>query len=149
MNTKIIKTVSGGIIGTTFMTIVMMLGPMIGIPKMSPPEMLSEMLGVSIFLAWVMHFMIGIAFAFAYTYHCLTMLNKLKNVWVKGAIFGIIAFIFAQIMLGLLGMIFPMPKMEDSMVLTAIGSLFGHIVFGMAISKTVGDTVQCNSNCKV
>lgn len=32
-------------------------------------------------------------------------------------------------------MMIPMPKMEASMMLTIIGSLIGHIIFGMASSK--------------
>ena len=60
MNKKIILSVFGGIIGTTFMTIVMMLAPMMGMPKMSPPNMLADMLGMPVFVGWIMHFMIGI-----------------------------------------------------------------------------------------
>jgi hypothetical protein len=138
MNTKIQKSIIAGIIGTAIMTLVMMIAPMMGMPKMSPPEMLSGMLCVPVFIGWVMHFMIGIMFAFIYTYLCIFK-HKIKNVWIKGAVFGIIAFVVAQIMLGIMGMMFPMPKMEGSMVLTAMGSLMGHVIFGMAVAKTVGD----------
>lgn len=143
MNTRIQRTVLAGIIGTVIMTAVMMIVPMIGMPKMSPPNMLAGMLGMPIFVGWIMHFMIGIIFAFAYTYLCIFK-QKISNVWLKGAVFGIIAFVFAQIMMGIMGMMMPMPKMEGSMVLMAMGSLMGHIIFGMAVSKTVGET-YCNS----
>lgn len=147
MNKKIILSVFGGIIGTTFMTIVMMLAPMMGIPKMSPPEMLSGMLGMPVVVGWIMHFMIGIMFAFAYTYLCIFK-HKISNVWLKGAVFGIIAFVFAQVMMGIMGMMIPMPKMEGSMVLMAMGSLFGHIIFGMAVAKTVGETYCSSGTCE-
>ena len=147
MNTRIQRTVLAGIIGTAIMTVVMMVAPLLGMPRMSPPNMLAEILGMPVFVGWVMHFMIGIVFAFAYTYLCI-LKHKISNVWLKGIVFGIIAFVFAQIMMGIMGMMMPMPKMEGSMVLMAIGSLMGHIIFGMAVAKTVGET-YCNSEtCK-
>lgn len=147
MNTRIQKTILAGVIGTAIMTLVMMIAPMMAIPKMSPPKMLSGMLGMPVFVGWVMHFMIGIIFAFVYTYLCVFK-HKISNVWLKGAIFGIIAFVFAQIMMGIMGMMMPMPEMEGSMFLTAIGSLMGHIIFGMAVAKTVGDTYCSSGTCK-
>ncbi|GGG96527.1 hypothetical protein GCM10011416_12910 [Polaribacter pacificus] len=147
MNTKIKKSILAGIIGTAIMTLVIMIAPLMGMPKMSPPKMLSEMLGIPIFLGWVMHFMTGILFAFVYTYLCIFK-HKIKNSWVKGAVFGIIAFVFAQIMMGVMGMMLPMPKMEGSMALTAMGSLVGHIIFGMVVAKIVGDTYCANGTCK-
>lgn len=136
MNTKIQKTILAGIIGTAIMTLVMMVAPMMGMPKMSPPEMLSGMLGMPIFAGWIIHFMIGIMFAFAYTY-LLAPKVKIGNLFVKGAVFGFVVFIFAQIMLAIMGAMLPMPEMEGSMILVMIGSIIGHIIYGMAVSKTV------------
>ncbi|MFN4233280.1 MAG: DUF6789 family protein [Bacteroidia bacterium] len=146
MNTKIQKSILAGIIGTAIMTVVMMVAPMMGMPKMSPPEMLSGMLGMPVFVGWIMHFMIGVMFALAYTYLCIFK-HKINNVWAKGAVFGIIAFIFAQIMMGIMGAMMPMPKMEGSMMLTMIGSLKGHIIFGMAVAKTVGNAYCSDKSC--
>lgn len=147
MNTKIQKSILAGIIGTAIMTVVMMVAPMMGMPKMSPPEMLSGMLGMPVFVGWIMHFMIGIMFAFAYTYLCIFK-HKISNIWLKGAVFGVIAFIFAQIMMAIMGMMMPMPAMEGSIMLTMIGSLMGHIIFGMAVSKTVGDAYCSTKSCE-
>ena len=66
MQNKITKSITAGIIGTTVMTLFMMIAPMMGMPKMSAPHMLSGMLGVPIAVGWIMHFMIGTIFAFAY-----------------------------------------------------------------------------------
>ena len=146
MNNKIQKSILAGIIGTAIMTVVMMVAPMMGMPKMSPPEMLSGMLGMPVFVGWLMHFMIGIMFAFAYTYLCIFKW-KISNVYLKGAVFGIIAFVFAQIMMGIMGAMMPMPKMEGSMMLTMIGSLMGHIIFGIAVAKTVGNAYCADKSC--
>lgn len=137
MNKKIQKSILAGIIGTVLMTLVMMVAPLMGMPKMSPPEMLSVMLGVPIFIGWLMHFMVGIIFALAYTYF-FVLIRKINNVYLKGAVFGILVFVFAQIMLAVMGSILPMPDMQGSPLLITIGSLIGHIVFGLGVSKTVG-----------
>lgn len=136
MNTKIKNSILAGVIGTIIMTIVMMLAPTIGLPKMSAPEMLTTMLGTPVFVGWFLHFMIGIIFAFFYTYVCVYKF-KTSNLYLKGAIFGIIVFVFAQIMMSIMGALMPMPKMEGSMILTVIVSLVGHIVYGIAVAKTV------------
>ena len=143
MKTKIQKSILAGIVGTVIMTVVMMVAPMMGMPKMSPPEMLSGMLGLPVFVGWIMHFMIGIIFAFAYTF--LLSCKLPGNLYIKGLLFGVIVFIFAQIMMAIMGAIIPMPETEGSMMLTMIGSLIGHIIFGMAVSKTVGD-IPCKSS---
>ncbi|MCZ2131527.1 MAG: DUF1440 domain-containing protein [Bacteroidia bacterium] len=134
MNTKISKSILGGIIGTIIMTIVTMIAPMMGMPKMSPPAMLANMLDMPLVVGWLMHFMIGVIFAFAYTYLFAPKV-KINNLFVKGAVFGFVVFIFAQIMMAIMGAMLPMPKMEGSMMLIMIGSIMGHIIYGMTVSK--------------
>lgn len=136
MDTRIQKSILAGIIGTVIMTVVMMFAPMMGMPKMSPTAMLSGMMGMPIFVGWIMHFMIGIIFALAYTY----LFNvNISNIWIKGAVFGVLAFVFAIIMMMIMGTMMPLPKMEGSMMLMIMGALVGHIIFGMAVAKTVGE----------
>lgn len=135
MNSKISKSILAGVIGTALMSLVMFVAPMMGMPKMSPPDMLAGMMGMPIIAGWVMHFMIGIIFAFAYTYLFAPKV-KISNLFLKGAVFGFVVFIFAQIMLAIMGAMFPMPKMEGSIMLIMMGSIIGHIIYGMAVSKT-------------
>lgn len=136
MSNKFQKSLLAGIIGTILMTIVTMIAPMMGIPKMSPPNILAGMTGMPIIAGWVMHFMIGIIFAFAYTYLFAPKV-KISNLFFKGAVFGFVVFIFAQIMLAIMGVMLPMPKMEGSIILIMTGSVIGHVIYGMAVSKTV------------
>jgi uncharacterized membrane protein YagU involved in acid resistance len=140
MKTKIQKSILAGIIGTAVMTAVMMVAPMMGMPKMSPPNMLASTMGMPIAVGWIMHFVIGIIFATIYTF-LLSCLLPGKPLVLKGILFGIIAFIFAQIMMALMGAMLPMPKMEGSMMMNMMGSLVGHIIFGIAVVLTVGNTV--------
>lgn len=137
MTNKIQQAILGGLAGTAVMTVVTLLAPMIGMPKMSPPEMLSMMLGFPIAVGWVMHFIIGVTFALAYVFFFINWVRKISSNILKGAIFGMVAFIFAQIMLSIMGMMFPMPPMEGSMLLVMVGSILGHIVFGITVALVV------------
>lgn len=140
MKTKITQAVIGGIIGTAAMSLVMFVAPMMGMPKMNPAEMLSGMMGVPSSIGWVMHFMIGIIFTLMYVFLLLPILKKVNGKVLKGIIFGISAFIFAQIAMAVMGaMIGEIPTPEGSMVLIAIGSIVGHLVFGVVATLFVAD----------
>ncbi len=143
MNNSFLKSVIAGIAATIAMTALMMVSAMMGMPKMEPPKMLAETMEVPIAVGWVMHFMIGIIFALLYVYVIRGWLTKISSPAVKGIVFGIIAFIIAQIGMAAMGAIFPnMPTPEGSMVLLAIGSLVGHIVFGIVVALMAKETTS-------
>jgi len=132
MKSKIQQSVIGGIIGTAVMTMVMFVAPMMGMPKMNPAAMLSSMMGFPIIIGWIMHFMIGVIFALGYVFLLKNMLKKINSKVLKGAIFGFAVFIFAQVMMQIMGALMGgMPMPQGSMVLMAMGSIIGHIVFGI------------------
>src|SRR5688572_18696371 len=115
MGNKLMLAIIAGIIATAIMTGIGLIFPSMGLPKMNPAEMVSEMLKVSLGIGYIIHFMVGIIFASAYVYwfnHAV----KINSRFLKGAIFGIVVFVFAQIMLWLIGMILPMPMMENMMM---------------------------------
>ena len=138
METKIKQSVIGGIAGTAVMTMVMFVAPMMGMPKMNPAAMLSVMMGLPLSIGWIMHFMIGIIFALTYAFLFIPLVKKVNNNMLKGAIFGLAAFVFAQIAIAIMGtMLGGMPPMEDSMMLMMIGSIAGHVIFGIAVALFV------------
>jgi len=136
MEKRITQTLVGGLVGTVIMTIVTMVAPLMGMPKMVPPEMLSGMMGFPIIVGWMMHFMIGIGFAAVYVFVFGKAFTSL-NVILKGALFGIAAFVFAQIMLFMIGEVMGGMPASESPMLMIIGNFMGHIVFGVAVAKTV------------
>lgn len=138
MNRKFIKSIFAGITGTIVMTGLMIITPMMGMPKMSQPQMLSGILGMPVLIGWLMHFMIGIIFSLVYSY-LFNPLMKIKNTYLKGAIFGVIIFIFVQLMMAVI----PIPKMQGSMMLMIIGGMIGHIVYGVTVSKMTGN-IYCS-----
>jgi hypothetical protein len=80
------------------------------------------------------HFMIGVIFAMAYAFFFINVVKKVSNNILQGAIFGMAAFIFAQIIMAIMGMMFPMPPMEGSMMLMMVGSIMGHVIFGITVA---------------
>jgi uncharacterized membrane protein YagU involved in acid resistance len=135
MINKIRKAIVGGLLGTTAMTLVLFGSPLVGIPKLSPPQLLSTMLGLSIIDGWLLHFLIGIIFAMMYVFVIRMLLKKVSNVMWKGTIFGVFAFIFGQIMISILGTLFTeAPPMAGSMISMMMMSLLGHLTFGIVVA---------------
>lgn len=135
MKTKIKQSLAGGITGTTVMTMVMYIAPMMGMPKMNPAAMLSMMMGVPIIVGWVMHFMIGVIFAMMFAFFFINIVKKISSSILRGTIFGMVAFIFAQIMMVIMkSMMGGMPPMESNMLLMMIGSIMGHVIFGIVVA---------------
>ncbi|MBL0309940.1 MAG: hypothetical protein IPP77_09760 [Bacteroidetes bacterium] len=127
----------GGIAGTAAMTALMYIAPMMGFPKMNAAAMLSGMMDMPMMVGWVMHFMIGIIFALGYFY----LMNKalpISNNYLRGAAYGVLVFVFAQIMMAVAGMMGMMSApMEGSMMMMALGSLMGHLVYGAVLGAFV------------
>ena len=134
MKSKIAQSVIAGLVATAVMTGFIFLAPMMGLPKMNPAEMLSGMMGVPLMVGYLMHCMIGIIFAAAYVY----LFNpkvRIQSKLIKGSLFGFAVFIFAQVMIFIIGKLMPMA--EDNMMLIMLGSLIGHLVYGIVVALIV------------
>lgn len=139
MENQIKQSVFAGIAGTAVMTMVMFIAPFMGMPKMSPPDMLAGMMGLPLVMGWVMHFVIGIIFAAAYVYIFKKLLQNIQNKFLKGVIFGLAVFVFAQIMMALMSAIMPTPSPEGSMIMLMMGSIIGHIIYGIVVALIAKD----------
>lgn len=140
MNTKIKQGLLGGIAATVVMTAFMMIAAVMGMPKMSPPEMLATMMALPIFVGWIMHFMIGVIFALAYAFFFMNWVKSVHSNVLKGVIFGVAAFIFAQIAMAILGAVIGgVPATNDNAMLIMIGGIVGHVVFGIVVAIIVKD----------
>ena len=136
MNKNLISILKGGIIATAAMTMLMLVAPMMGMPKMPIGEMLAGFMGIPVALGWVAHFMIGVVLAAAYVVIWKERISG-KPV-VKGLLFSLIPFFMAQLVVmpmmgaGLFSANTPAPMMM------VMGSLIGHLVYGAvlgAVSK--------------
>ncbi len=137
MNGKFKQAITGGLVATVSFTLMTFVAPLMGMPKMSPPEMLAMMMGVPIVVGWIMHFMIGMIFALVYTYIFIDMLKKMQSLVVRGVVFGITLFIVAQIMIPLMGSLFHAAPMMGNKMLMIVGSLLGHLVFGIVVALMI------------
>jgi len=134
MNNSLQKTIVAGIVGTAIMTVVMYLAPLMGLPEMNAAAMLSGMTGLPLAFGWAMHFMIGIVFALSYTFLFLSNV-KINNLIIKGALFGFAAFVAAQIAMVMMSVVMgPMPAPAGGMMLMMIGSIIGHIMYGIPVA---------------
>ncbi len=134
------KVVIAGLAGTVAMTMLMLIGPMMGIPKMDMGNMLGKMnpiMELPYSMGWVMHFIIGIVLTGIYAGFFGNILPS--SGWRKGLLYGIIPFFVAQLMV--------MPMMGAGIFsmnaaapfLMVLGSFMGHLVFGGITGLVYGD----------
>jgi len=134
------KAIVGGILGTMAMTLVLFVAPIAGLPKLSPPQLLSAMFGFPMRDGWLMHFMIGIIFATMYVFVIYRILKKIRTTFWKGAIFGVFAFLFGQIMITISDILFTKtPLMAGSMPAMMMESVLGHFTFGIVVVLYVNE----------
>ena len=136
MNQDTSKSIFAGIIGTGTMTISMLMAPNNGMREMTLWKILSVGMGVSVVVAWFLHFLIGILFALGY--NCAFAPNfDIQSTWLKGATFGIAAVVLSLIGMKIIGEIFDIPRLEGSMPMRLTAMLIGHVVFGVVMAKTM------------
>ena len=137
MNLNIQKVVTAGFLGTLAMTVLMVIGPMMGMPKMDMGQMLGPMnpiLQMPYAMGWVMHFILGIILTGIYA---AVFLNRLpSDGWKRGMIFSLIPFLLKEIMVS------PMMGMglfEGGNMMVIMGGLLGHLVYGAVAGLVYGD----------
>ena len=134
MEKEYITILRGGLIATTVMTIMMLLAPMMGMPKMDIGKMLAGFLHLPVTMGWVMHFVIGIVLS---GFHILKFKSILPgNNIIRGMLFSLIPFFMAQLVVmpmmgaGVFSSNTPAPGMM------VMGSLFGHLVYGAVLGMS-------------
>ncbi len=141
MNSKLTQTLIAGIAGTVAMTVLTFMGPYMGLPEMTQAGMLSSMMGVSMTVGWIMHFMIGIVFAAGYVFLFSPRVN-ISNKLLKGAAFGFTVFIVAAILMMGMGAMMEMPEPEGSMMPMMIGSLMYHLIYGITVGVVAKSSTE-------
>ncbi len=131
------KAVLAGVVGTTAMTAVTLMAPMMGIPPMNIGKMLASQMGGHIALGWAAHFMIGVALALIYAR---LFVQRLAGPGpVRGALFSLLPWLMAQIV------VMPMMGMGlfSGSMLMAGGSLLGHLVYGIVLGQLYSVCGEC------
>jgi len=136
------------------MTALMYAGPMMGMPKMDIASMLGTMLlaspGPAFWLGMVIHLMMGVVL-FPAIYHF--MFQPVGGGGTsRGVLFGLLLWAAANLMvMPMMGAIHPMVKrgmmpapgmlMLHLGLMAPVGSLLGHLVYGVLLGQLVGPKV--------
>ena len=130
------KALLAGVAGTVALTMLTYIAPMMGMPEMDIPQMLSGFMGVPAIAGWLAHFMVGTVFAVLYAYAFVSRFPG--SPVVKGMVYGLIPWLLAQIMVnpmmgaGVFALNTPAP------MLMVVGSLMGHLVYGGVLGAIYG-----------
>ena len=126
-----------GIAATAMMTLFTYMAPLMGI-KMNIPAMIADAMGLPLVFGWAAHFMIGIILAFIYAGIYLPA-TKSESSLKNGAIYSLFPWLMAQIVV--MPMMSAMKGMDlisglfSGSILQAMGSLAGHVVYGLVLGK--------------
>jgi uncharacterized membrane protein YagU involved in acid resistance len=126
------RAITGGILGTTVMTVVgIWVAPLIGIPPMNPAVMLAGVMGGVLAAGWIAHFAIGTVLALIYGVVAPSLPGPPPF---RGALYGIAPFLMAQmVVMPVMGM----PFFSGSLPMV-MGSLIGHLVYGAVVGGIYG-----------
>ena len=140
----ILAVVTAGMASTVIITLLMAVGPKIGMPKMDMPAMLGSMFGApgSWTLGLIIHFMMGIIFTFIYA---LLWNNGIGAATVgSGILFGLLHWLVVGLMMGMMPKVHlgnksgEMPEpgvymLKNGGTMGFMGGLIGHIVFAIVV----------------
>lgn len=134
------RVIIGGLVGTAVTTALWLAEPWLGLPRLAVGSMLSSLLAVATaygpvgpVLGWMIHFVVGIVFAFAYA---AVFVGRLPGApLVRGLLFGSLIFLLAQVVF--------MPAVGAGVfsrgeLSLLTGSLLGHLVFGGIVGVIYG-----------
>jgi uncharacterized membrane protein YagU involved in acid resistance len=136
------RAVPAGVIATASMTALLLIEPAIGLPEIAIGQLLSTSLSITTAhlaigpaTGWLVHFLVGIAWALLYVYVVMPRLPGAP--FVRGLAYGFLVFLLAQsLLLPLVGGGF-FSGGNPSML---TGSLLGHLVYGGVLGWVYGET---------
>ncbi len=130
-----VGAVVAGLAGTVAMTALMMIAPMMGMPKMDIVGMLGSMFstnkGATSVLGAVIHFMMGVIFAIIYA--LVWSLLSIAPTWWWGLIFGVVHTLPVMATMPIIMKMHPRPPAMERTVLSIVGQFMGHMVFGLVV----------------
>jgi hypothetical protein len=139
---KILNAVIAGIVATIVFTMVLVIAPKMGMPKMDIVRLLGSMFSAKSnqALGWMMHLMMGIVFAVLYAF--LWSLGFGTAIWGIGLIFGAVHWLIVGMIMDMIPMVHVGIKRgavqapglwmtNNGGVMAFMGGLAGHAIFGV------------------
>lgn len=133
------RAIVAGLAATAVMTVLMLMAPAMGLPPMNIGAMLGSVMGGSLFLGWMAHFVIGTVLAVIYAAVFATRLPGPG--FVRGALYGLAPWIMAELVV--------MPMMGAGLFGgsfgAGFGSLMGHLVYGAVLGGIYGTVEEAHA----
>ena len=135
------RAAGAGLIGTAAMTTLLLIEPSVGLPQIAMGQILSTSMGSTAAhlpngpaIGWLIHFVMGMVLALVYARFIVNVLPG--NALARGAIFGLLVFLLAQVTFMPLvgGGVFSSGNPE-----LLAGSLLGHLVYGASMGWIYGE----------
>lgn len=130
-----------GLVGTVVMTMLMMMAPRMGLPKMDMLGMLGTMVappgGGAQALGAVMHLMMGALLAVGYALVWSWGLVGHPG-WLGGALLGLVHGLLAAMAMPMMTRMHPRKPEAEGGALAVVGILMGHVVFGLVVAGVYG-----------
>lgn len=127
-----LRILYAGFFATAAMTTIMLLIPLLGLPKLTFSTLFMAIAGGHEVIGWVIHFIIGIIFAFIYVRFFNNLLPVVNNVG-RGAIYSIIMFVFSTTGMWLLIAWGFNWELKEDMSLSVIGNILAYLMYGSVL----------------
>jgi len=141
---NILGAIVAGLVATVVFTVVMVMAPRMGMPKMDIVAMLGTMFGrENRLLGWMMHAMMGVVFGLIYAFLWSSGIGAVT--WLWGLIFGAVHWLIVGVVMGMIPMMHAGIKSgavkapglwmtNDGGMMAFVGGLIGHLVFGLVLA---------------
>lgn len=142
---NILNAVIAGVVATIVFTMMLMMAPKMGMPKMDIVDLLGSMFSAKSnpVLGWMMHLMMGVVFALVYAF--LWSAGIGVATWVGGLIFGAVHWLIVGMAMGMIPMMHVGIKSgavkapglwmtNNGGIMAFMGGLVGHMIFGAAVA---------------
>ena len=140
----IFSAIISGIVGTIVLSLVMVVAPLMGMPKMDIVGLLSTMFGKpNRILGWMIHLMMGVVFALIYAF--LWSLGFGNPNWLIGLIFGGVHWLIVGLIMAMIPLMHAGIKSGEvdppglwmtnqGGMMAFLGGLMGHMIFGLVVA---------------
>ncbi len=141
---NILNAVIAGLVSTVVFTMILIMAPKMGMPKMDIVELLGSMFGKpNRILGWMMHLMMGIVFALIYAFLWSNGIGAAT--WTSGLVFGAIHWLVVGVLMAMIPMMHAgiksgavkapgMWMTNNGGVMAFMGGLVGHMIFGVVVA---------------
>ncbi|MCP4425915.1 MAG: hypothetical protein GY803_15590 [Chloroflexi bacterium] len=146
---NILGAIVAGVVGTFVMTMVMVMAPKMGMPRMDIVGMLGSMFSAESnrMVGMAIHFMMGVVFAIVYAILWNAGIGTVNLLW--GLVFGAVHWLISGAMMGGMSMMHAGVKAgtvnapgiymtNNGGMMAFMGGLVGHLIFGLVTALVYG-----------